>query len=722
MPGPHEEGGMIYSTSELNDPEYSTDDFRMFHFKVARCSKRYVHDWRSCPFAHPTENARRRDPRTTRYLPVPCPDYKRGICMRGDTCPYSHGVYECWLHPAKYRTQLCKEGPQCRRPVCFFAHSVGDLRQPTHLWNGSNGEGVQAPGSAAAILLANQQPAQPAINTDVIKSNNINLNMHMQSQRSKSDAANMMQVAAEEAFNNMQEQSVSVHRGSAYLPAGQSQTDSPPLSPLRAALSGEATHGAAEMMVRATREHSESQKDGEDATPRTPSHQGGDPFANQSTTTDGVVNTNSIAPSSTQEDPSVAASDMASQQSSEDNSITGNGATIAAASAAVVAAAATAAASRVSLDSNMQQRAANQAARTGAPSWSQGLAASASAAVALAGVPVNEQPMLPNHGPRMSNAVARKLGLAPVKPPTAALEPQQQQQQQQQQQPARSTRGNGNTTPGRPSLDGSLPIQQHNQSASYQQHQARASMDEVRLSQAAAMAGFVNANGNGNGMSFSNAMNSSQYDNGDNGNTMYSSSYPGSTDALGIHPALLNLVAANMANGNNHNIGGNNGNNNNAALQHYHHQQQQMQQQHRQQQLFAYSQGGSGGGDPHGFSNGNDMNNNYHNGGMMNGGGMMMEDPGVAALLGHMSQWGLSESSGDSIRGEGSVHSSKNSASFPHRGSSEGMLGVSGLPQQGPSNGAGGQASYLMSLDLGESSNNNKCNNNMEGTSLQSAN
>lgn len=119
-----------YSTAELNAPEFSTPSFRMYHFKVTRCSKRYVHDWRACPFAHPTENARRRDPRVIEYLPVPCPDYKRGFCLKGDGCSYSHGVYECWLHPAKYRTQLCKEGGKCRRPVCFFAHSVVDLRQP----------------------------------------------------------------------------------------------------------------------------------------------------------------------------------------------------------------------------------------------------------------------------------------------------------------------------------------------------------------------------------------------------------------------------------------------------------------------------------------------------------------------------------------------------------------------------------------------------------------
>ena len=46
-----------------------------------KCPKRYVHDWRSCPFAHPTENARRRDPREVKYMPVPCPDYKCGLCL-----------------------------------------------------------------------------------------------------------------------------------------------------------------------------------------------------------------------------------------------------------------------------------------------------------------------------------------------------------------------------------------------------------------------------------------------------------------------------------------------------------------------------------------------------------------------------------------------------------------------------------------------------------------
>ena len=30
----------------------------------------------------------------------------------------------------RYRTQLCKDGPDCGRPVCFFAHSMAELRTP----------------------------------------------------------------------------------------------------------------------------------------------------------------------------------------------------------------------------------------------------------------------------------------------------------------------------------------------------------------------------------------------------------------------------------------------------------------------------------------------------------------------------------------------------------------------------------------------------------------
>ncbi|KAL0407733.1 UNVERIFIED_CONTAM: Zinc finger CCCH domain-containing protein 20 [Sesamum radiatum] len=107
---------------------FSCDNFRMFEFKVKKCALARSHDWTECPFAHPGEKARRRDPRKYHYSGSACPDFRRGACKRGDACEYAHGVFECWLHPARYRTQPCKDGVHCRRRICFFAHTPEQLR------------------------------------------------------------------------------------------------------------------------------------------------------------------------------------------------------------------------------------------------------------------------------------------------------------------------------------------------------------------------------------------------------------------------------------------------------------------------------------------------------------------------------------------------------------------------------------------------------------------
>ncbi|KAL3500643.1 hypothetical protein ACH5RR_039736 [Cinchona calisaya] len=107
---------------------FSCDHFRMFEFKVRRCARARSHDWTECPYAHPGEKARRRDPRKYHYSGSACPDFRKGACKRGDSCEFAHGVFECWLHPARYRTQPCKDGTQCRRRVCFFAHTADQLR------------------------------------------------------------------------------------------------------------------------------------------------------------------------------------------------------------------------------------------------------------------------------------------------------------------------------------------------------------------------------------------------------------------------------------------------------------------------------------------------------------------------------------------------------------------------------------------------------------------
>ncbi|KAL4576138.1 hypothetical protein LXL04_012227 [Taraxacum kok-saghyz] len=89
-----------------------------------------------CPFVHPGENARRRDPRKHQYSCVPCPEFRKGSCIKGDNCEYAHGVFESWLHPAQYRTRLCKDETGCARKVCFFAHKVEELR-PLYASTGS---------------------------------------------------------------------------------------------------------------------------------------------------------------------------------------------------------------------------------------------------------------------------------------------------------------------------------------------------------------------------------------------------------------------------------------------------------------------------------------------------------------------------------------------------------------------------------------------------------
>ncbi|KAK9102252.1 hypothetical protein Sjap_019506 [Stephania japonica] len=114
--------------SDVPVDAYSCDEFRMYEFKVRRCARGRTHDWTECPYAHPGEKARRRDPRKVHYSGTACPDFRKGNCKRGDSCEYAHGVFECWLHPSRYRTQPCKDGTACRRRVCFFAHTPDQLR------------------------------------------------------------------------------------------------------------------------------------------------------------------------------------------------------------------------------------------------------------------------------------------------------------------------------------------------------------------------------------------------------------------------------------------------------------------------------------------------------------------------------------------------------------------------------------------------------------------
>ncbi|KAK1412754.1 hypothetical protein QVD17_34251 [Tagetes erecta] len=135
------------SLPDMKNGIYNTDEFRMYAFKIKPCSRAYSHDWTECPFVHPGENARRRDPRKYHYSCVPCPEFRKGSCRQGDNCEYAHGIFECWLHPAQYRTRLCKDEVGCNRKVCFFAHKPEELR-PLHP---STGSAVLSPRSLSDI-------------------------------------------------------------------------------------------------------------------------------------------------------------------------------------------------------------------------------------------------------------------------------------------------------------------------------------------------------------------------------------------------------------------------------------------------------------------------------------------------------------------------------------------------------------------------------------------
>ncbi|CAK7335880.1 unnamed protein product [Dovyalis caffra] len=118
----------------IDDEVYSTDEFRMYAYKIKKCNRTRSHDWTECPYAHRGEKATRRDPRKVLYTAIACPAFRNGQCLKGDECEFAHGVFEYWLHPSRYRTRACNAGRFCQRKVCFFAHTPEQLRsQKKHM-------------------------------------------------------------------------------------------------------------------------------------------------------------------------------------------------------------------------------------------------------------------------------------------------------------------------------------------------------------------------------------------------------------------------------------------------------------------------------------------------------------------------------------------------------------------------------------------------------------
>ncbi|KAL6341503.1 hypothetical protein AAG906_032623 [Vitis piasezkii] len=138
------------SLPDIKNSIYATDEFRMYSFKIRPCSRAYSHDWTECPL----------------YIQLCAMSrVSQGACRRGDLCEYAHGVFECWLHPAQYRTRLCKDGTSCMRRVCFFAHTSEELR-PLYMSTGSAVSAMSPlpftpPMSPAGVAISHSSMAWP---------------------------------------------------------------------------------------------------------------------------------------------------------------------------------------------------------------------------------------------------------------------------------------------------------------------------------------------------------------------------------------------------------------------------------------------------------------------------------------------------------------------------------------------------------------------------------
>jgi hypothetical protein len=65
----------------IDDEIYSTAEFRMYAYKIKKCTRTRSHDWTECPYAHRGEKATRRDPREVPYTAIACPEFRNGHCL-----------------------------------------------------------------------------------------------------------------------------------------------------------------------------------------------------------------------------------------------------------------------------------------------------------------------------------------------------------------------------------------------------------------------------------------------------------------------------------------------------------------------------------------------------------------------------------------------------------------------------------------------------------------
>mmetsp|Transcript_12668 Transcript_12668/g.35039 ORF Transcript_12668/g.35039 Transcript_12668/m.35039 type:complete len:263 (+) Transcript_12668:269-1057(+) len=96
--------GYVYGEETTYLEDEQSVNFAMYRFKVEKCSKQFVHDWKECPFAHEGETARRRNPFS--HTSQPCPDFKNNKC-----CPrYDQSISLCSSRSYFFQGQFLSYG------------------------------------------------------------------------------------------------------------------------------------------------------------------------------------------------------------------------------------------------------------------------------------------------------------------------------------------------------------------------------------------------------------------------------------------------------------------------------------------------------------------------------------------------------------------------------------------------------------------------------------
>lgn len=154
-------------------PSCNMNDKQLAKFRTQICPRKSNHGscWleERCPFSH-CLSWHRRNPMITGYRPSLCPNVMfcigpnrkmrvKNHCHRGRLCLFSHTKEEQMYHPLVYKSQLCRDWPECTKHFCPFAHGTSELRSGQDI-NFALAEGPEKPEEAMALHQASLEGSE----------------------------------------------------------------------------------------------------------------------------------------------------------------------------------------------------------------------------------------------------------------------------------------------------------------------------------------------------------------------------------------------------------------------------------------------------------------------------------------------------------------------------------------------------------------------------------